>query len=126
MFSLRTIKIAIITIIVFLLFASNTWWFLYEQELKTEVSTLQVLAHRQTILGHTLSFSILFIDKVLNAKGEVTFEDRLQIENAVRDLEDPEILDRWKQFTESKTEEEAQMNVKVLLSLLIHRLAGIK
>ncbi len=123
MFSTRSI---IIVLLVFALFASNTWWILHDQEIQNELATLRGLAHREAIQNRVLSFSTLFIDKVLNAKGEIGFDDRLQIENAVRDLEDPEILNRWNQFISSQNENEAQTHVKMLLSLLIHRLAGIR
>jgi hypothetical protein len=69
-----------------------------------------------------INFLKLFITKVLKAEGEVDFETRLKLENAVREIQDKEILDQWTKFTESKTEEEAQKNVKDLLEILINKL----
>jgi hypothetical protein len=69
-----------------------------------------------------VNFLKLFITKVLKAEGEVDFETRLKLENAVREIQDKEILDQWTKFTESKTEEEAQKNVKDLLEILVNKL----
>jgi hypothetical protein len=67
-------------------------------------------------------FLKLFIAKVLKAEKEVDFETRLKLENAVREIQDKEILDQWIKFTESKTETEAQKNVKDLLEILVNKL----
>jgi hypothetical protein len=69
-----------------------------------------------------INFLKLFITKVLKTEGEVDFETRLKLENAVREIQDKEILDQWIKFTESKTEDEAQKNVKDLLEILINKL----
>jgi predicted MPP superfamily phosphohydrolase len=69
-----------------------------------------------------LTFTSLFIKKVLQADKEVDFETRLSLENAVRNLEDPEIMALWRDFVGSKTEKEAQENVKKLLGVLIDKI----
>ena len=69
-------------------------------------------------------FLNLFIDKVLNAQGEVSFEDRLQLENRVRDLKDPEVLAQWEKFTGSASEEQVQVEVKNLLALLVKKISN--
>jgi hypothetical protein len=66
-----------------------------------------------------LSFTRLFIEKVLEAEGEVSFEDRLQLENQMRDLKDAEVTSAWNAFTQAQTEMQAQTAVKKLLKLLI-------
>jgi CRISPR/Cas system endoribonuclease Cas6 (RAMP superfamily) len=62
------------------------------------------------------------IEKVLKAEKEVDFETRLKLENAVREINDKEILNQWIKFTESKTEDEAQNNIKNLLDLLVDKI----
>src|SRR3989344_4787023 len=56
---------------------------------------LQSLEH---LNDSVLNFANLFISKVLRAEGEVSFEDRLQLENAVRDTKDKDIYDTWQRF----------------------------
>jgi len=66
-----------------------------------------------------LSFTELFINNVLTNDGEVDFETRLQLENAVRSLDDKNILTQWQNFVNSPSETEAQESVASLLRLLI-------
>ena len=82
-----------------------------EQKVKDQERNLKIL-----------NFTRLFIEKVLKAENEVSFEDRLKLENAVRDLNDNEILAQWEKFVESKTEIEAQNAVKNLLELLVKKI----
>ena len=69
-----------------------------------------------------LDFASLFIKKVLQADKEVDFETRLALENAVRELNDEEIMAEWQTFVGSKTEAEAQNSVKRLLEILITKI----
>jgi hypothetical protein len=69
-----------------------------------------------------VNFLKLFITNVLKAEGEVDFETRLKLENTIREIQDKEVLDQWIKFTESKTEAEAQKNIKDLLEILINKL----
>lgn len=78
----------------------------------------------QNVKNHEiLNFTQEFIDKVLDAKGEVSFDDRLQLENMVRGLNDSAILAVWSTFVNSQTPAAAQQAVKDLLTLLIHKIA---
>jgi len=71
-----------------------------------------------------LHFANLFIFKVLKAESEVSFEDRLQIENAVRDTKDPDIIDTWRKLVSAKTQAEAREEIKNLLQLIIDKLSN--
>lgn len=73
-----------------------------------------------------LRFSKLFIGKVLKAEEEIGFEERLNLENAVRGLDDEAILTQWNKFVESKDEIEAQIEVKNLLELLVSKIYPVK
>ncbi|TAK05054.1 hypothetical protein EPO33_03620 [Patescibacteria group bacterium] len=88
---------------------------------KELVQTRAALAKEQTNVK-IVDFTRLFTEKVLKADAEVDFETRLQLENAIRDLNDKEILAQWEKFVGSKTEGEAQENVKDLLSLLVGKI----
>lgn len=77
----------------------------------------------KTIDEKTLEFAKLFISGVLKADQEVDFETRLKLENMVRNLGDKEILAQWQKFVESKTEAEAQSNVKDLLEVVVSRIS---
>jgi len=73
---------------------------------------------------NVLSFADLFIDKVLLGQGSVNFEDRLSLENAVRDIKDKEIFSNWEMFTKSQNDRESQTAVGNLLKLLFAKVAN--
>jgi len=70
------------------------------------------------------SFLSLFIKKVLKAQGEVSFEDRLQLENAIRSINDKELLALWDKFTQSTSADQVQQNVKNLLESLASKIVA--
>jgi hypothetical protein len=111
-----------ITIIVVLLLGGNiilaTKCYFEIKDFKAAEKELQ----SQKLNIKIISFSKLFIEKVLKASGEVSFEDRLQLENTVRSLEDEEIFDQWEKFTSSTTETGAQQEVINLLELLVKKM----
>jgi len=112
----------IFTIVILLLVAGNVFLgykcFTDEKQIK---ESQQILAS-QKFNNQILAFTQLFIQKVLKAQNEIDFETRLKLENAVRDLDDESILAQWEKFTGSKTETEAQDNVKLLLELLVSKI----
>ena len=69
-----------------------------------------------------MEFTKLFIGEVLKADSEVSFDTRLKLETAVRNLGDEEILNQWQKFVDSKTEAGAQTEVKNLLEMLINKI----
>jgi hypothetical protein len=72
--------------------------------------------------GQVADFLRAFVNKVLLAKGEVSFDDRLLLENMVRNLNDNAILDEWEKFVNSQTPAAAQEEVKNLLALLARKI----
>lgn len=110
----ETIIFSIIVILaatVVLLLGQN---YVLRQNLKAAETTLKTYQYNEQIL----TFTKMFISRVLKASGEVSFEDRLQLENIVRDINNKEIFDQWQKFVNAKTALEAQIEVKNLLELL--------
>ena len=62
-----------------------------------------------------------FIDKVLNTKGTISFEDRVQLENDILQINDPVLTTAWNTFVGSKNTADAQTNAVKLMSLLVDR-----
>lgn len=91
-------------------------------KLQNQYDDIKNQVSQNQLNGKTLVFMQTFIEKVLKAKTEVSFEERLSLENMVRELNDKEILDRWNSFVKSQTEQEAQDNVKELLDLLANKI----
>lgn len=97
-------------------FAYN--YFLANKELQVTRSQEAKVEVNQKVVD----FAMLFIKKVLQANTVVDFETRLSLENSVRDLNDPEIMAEWQNFTNSKTQAEAQDSVKKLLEILVSKI----
>ncbi len=114
-------KTILITIILLLMIGNVFFGFKY-LTVQKELKLIQANLKKQEINQKILNFISLFIKKVLKAKGEVDFETRLKLENAVREIRDKEILEKWQNFTNSQTEEEAQENVKDLLEILVDKI----
>jgi len=85
------------------------------QELQKELNVRQTNAK-------IVSFLDTFIAKVLKAENEVSFEDRLKLENSIRDLNDKELLTLWEKFTQATTADQIQQNVKNLLEGLVNKI----
>jgi hypothetical protein len=62
-----------------------------------------------------------FINKVL-AQTEVSFEDRVTLENDILQVHDPVLTTAWNAFVNSKTSKEGQANAVKLMSLLVDRI----
>ena len=111
-------------VIILLLISSNVFFafkYMQAQEESTQLKT--DLTETDTKLP-IIAFNQLFVDKVLRAEGEVSFDTRLELENQVRDLNDTEMLEQWNKFVNATDEAEAQSEVKNLLSLLAQRMKG--
>lgn len=115
-------KKIIYLIILILLLVSNFYFVARYRAIEKELQEIKKPVEVQEINTKVLNFTKLFIEKVLKAGGEIDFETRLKLENAVRDIGDPEILAQWQKFVDSKSETEAQQEVKNLLELLVNKI----
>ncbi len=116
-------KNKIIVIIWLVLLAGSiflgTQYFLMSRQISELQSQVKIQQSNEKIV----SFLKLFINIVLKNRTEVSFNDRLKLENAVRDLQDKTILDQWDKFIASQSEPQAQQEVTNLLGLLISKIA---
>jgi len=92
-----------------------------QEELQRTNAELKTYTTNEKILA----FGRLFVEKVLKS-GEVSFDDRVKLENAALAIENVEVLAAWKRFVESKTELEAQVGVKDLIASLFTHIAEKK
>ena len=66
----------------------------------------------------TARFLKLFIDTVLNTKETISFENRVKLENDIRQLQDKAITTQWESFVNSKDTKVAQEAAVKLMSML--------
>lgn len=123
-----TIETVIITFFVIGLVAGNVLLGLKTLEYKTDVQKLnkKISLQENTIKNERelSDFFAFFIAKILVSDGEITFDDRLELENRVRELGDEEILEHWSQFTHSADEAMAQEEVRILLNIIADKVQG--
>ena len=112
----------IFVVIILFLLAGNVYFAVQYSAVKKELAETRIELQTKEFNEKILNFASLSIAKVLKAEGEVDFETRLNLENTVRNLGDEEILSQWQKFIESKTEVEAQTEVKNLLEMLINKI----
>lgn len=115
---LRIIAILVILILLAAIAFLGVKYVKVQGELRLNKEALKVRQINENILD----FAKIFINQVLRAEKEIDFETRLKLEYAVRDLGDKEILEQWDNFVNSKTESEAQEQVKNLLELLVNKI----
>ena len=89
---------------------------------KVAVRKLEIATEKQKINTKILSFTQLFVEKVLSGTREVSFDDRLALENAVRDLNDKDIFESWQTFTKAKDSAEIQKDFYALFRLLLSKI----
>ena len=113
----------VIFVIVILFLLIGDIFFIYKcSSLQAEANRNELALQGQETNGKVLEFTKLFVSRVLKSDTEIDFETRLKLENAVRDLDDQEILAQWQKFIDSKTEQEAQVEVKGLLEMLVGKI----
>ena len=113
---------AVLVIIISVLLATNIFFVVKYAAVQSELIDQRIAADKVSFNSNVLDFESLFIEKVLKAKGEVSFEERLNLEKVVRALNDGQILEQWNKFVNSKNEAQAQEEVKNLLGLLVSKI----
>lgn len=115
-------KNIILGIIFVLLVAGNVFFAVQYFVQAKEAQKIQQEVVKQKTNVKVVNFLNLFVQKVLKTDKEISFEDRLKLENAVRDINDPEIMAKWEQFTGGTNEAEIQLGVKNLLEVLVNKI----
>ena len=65
----------------------------------------------------------LFVDVVLNTENkQITYEDRVALENDVRQMKDVEVIKQWDAFVASKDPKTAQQKAITFMKLLTNKL----
>ncbi len=121
-----TLETVIISVIIVALVVTNILSFLKLNEYKARAISLQ---QKNTIQRNIMNserqlsdFFAFLLSKVLVAEGEITFEDRLALENKVRSLGHEDILASWNAFTIAETELQAQERIRGLLGLVANKM----
>ena len=82
----------------------------------------QLPSEEKSLNQNVVNFIKLFVQDVLKADKKVDEETRAELDNAIKYIGDEGISNSWEIFSNSKTEIEAQINVKILIEYLINKL----
>lgn len=113
----------ILVVIITLLVAGNMYFATMYFLTRLDLARTQSQIRGQEANEKAVYFAKLFIDKVLMGEGEVDFEDRLKLENSVRDINDQKIFDQWQAFLNSQSDGELQDSAGRLLEFLFDKIA---
>jgi len=113
----------LIIIVITILIAGNIYFALMYSLSRLEFIQVQKELKYQEVNEKVLYFAKLFINKVLLGEGEVDFEDRLKLENAVRDVNDQKIFEQWQVFVGSQNSKDVQTAAGRILDLLFDKVS---
>ena len=119
LFAKERVPFLVILILVAIVLVLAGRYYIEKHDLIAAQNTVKTFQYDQKVLN----FTKLFITKVLKADGEVSFEDRLLLENTVRAINDKTIFNQWQKFVNAKTALEAQIEVKNLLEMLVNKIS---
>lgn len=111
---------------ILILIAGNVFAGIFYFQTKNELARVQNAVIQNQAENKSLVFLEMLVAKVLQNEGEVSFDDRLLLENAVRDIGNAEILAEWTKFSNSESESAAQESMKQLLGLLVKNAKAAK
>lgn len=109
--------ILILFAILFCLSLAFNGWLFYQ------LSAVARAYEAQQTNTNILDFTKMFVEDVLMANTEIDFDTRLVLETSVRNLNDQQIFDQWQRFTKTTTKEGASNEAKILLDLLVKKIA---
>lgn len=110
--------------LIFILMLAGLIFFGWEAiSLKAQLLAAEKTISQQEVNTRVLAFSKLFVANVLQGGQTVSFDQRLQLENAVRDINDEEIYAAWKKFTNASGQAEVQQDFYGLFNLLLAKLS---
>ncbi len=114
--SFRTAVVAILIALLSTSLMFNVW-------MAYQLSLVVKAYESQELNAKTLEFTRMFVEDILMANTEISFDTRLTLETTVRNLGDQQILEQWQKFTKATTKEEASNQAKNLLNLLVKKIS---
>lgn len=106
-------------ILMVVLLATNIFFSIqYVDNIKQQSADQQKQEEDATTRIQISRFLKFFIDTVLNTSGTISLENRVKLENDIRQIHDADLIKSWDNFVASKDGKEAQLNAVKLMSML--------
>lgn len=110
-------------VLMLILVAGNIFFSIqYTQNLTSEANRAAESASQDQIRTQDTRILKSFINIVINTTGAITLEDRVKLENDVRQTHDTDIIKRWDAFVAAKDGKIAQTAAVSLMVLLANKM----
>jgi predicted DNA-binding helix-hairpin-helix protein len=107
-------------ILLVILLAGNLYFSVqYVQNLKSSQAPVVDKGAQEVMQIKNANFLKLFINKVVKSSGTVTYEDRVQLENDVRQIHNPALTAQWEVFVDNKDPKLAEQAATDLMLILV-------
>ncbi|MDD5165325.1 MAG: hypothetical protein PHG25_02190 [Candidatus Pacebacteria bacterium] len=94
----------------------------YTQSIKDQAAQANSVIDKDATRIQVARFLKYFIDTVLNTQGTIAFDDRVKLENDIRQIHDSSLTTQWTEFVNSKDSKIAQTNAVKLMSMLTNKM----
>jgi len=94
----------------------------YTEGIKQQAAAAATNVDKDATRIQVARFLKFFIDTVLNTQGTISFDDRVKLENDIRQIGDSTLTTQWTDFVNSKDSKIAQANAVKLMSLLTNKM----
>ena len=114
---------SILNIVVIILLLGNIFFaYKYVNVMRAQGVERAVSEQKVTQKVQVANFNKLFVETVLNSKGTISSDDRIKLENDVRQTHDEDLINIWNVFVSSKDSKTTQENAMKILGLLANKM----
>ena len=106
-------------VLLVILLAGNLYFSIqYIQSIRNDKLPVVDKGAQEVMQIKNANFLKLFINKVVKSSGTVTYEDRVQLENDVRQIHNPALTAQWELFVDNKDPKKAEQAATDLMLIL--------
>ena len=106
-------------VLMIILVAGNIFFSIqYTEGIKQQAEQAANTEDKGAVRIQAARFMKEFVDIVLNNDQTISFDDRVKLENDLRQIRNPEITKQWTTFVDSKDYKTAQANAVKLMSMV--------
>ena len=110
-------------ILMLVLVAGNIFFSIqYTEGIKQQADQAASVIDNSATRIQSARFMKEFVDIVLNTTGTISLDDRVKLENDLRQIGDPAITKQWTDFVNSKDAKTAQAGAVKLMSMVTNKM----
>ncbi len=110
-------------LLMLILVAGNIFFSIqYTEGIKQQADQAAATVDQDAARIQSARFLKEFIDIVLNTQGTIAFDDRVKLENDIRQIHDSNLTNQWNDFVNSKNAKAAQGSAVKLMSMLTNKM----